>query len=47
MYKCTDCDNEAQWFCIVEEGILACDDHLPAHGQGAEYFWEIEFAVKK
>lgn len=43
--KCTEtgCTEEALYFCIVEEGILACELHLPTPGQGREYFWEIDF----
>ena len=41
--KCTDCDNKAVYFCIVEDDIFACEYHLPAYGNGAEYFWEMDF----
>jgi len=42
-FKCSDCDNKATYFCIVEDDIFACDDHLPGYGAGNEYFWKIDF----
>ena len=36
------CHNKAEYYCIVVDDVLACEEHLPPMGQGTEYFWEIE-----